>query len=173
MNAPVKLWRYWLPNQNHQGWAEIVICSTGFFGVVSDFGNYSYLWTHHGYDDVRKFFLRAERDWDYFARKLGGEHATVYDGQRTARGIRDFILEQRRSGELTAERAREEWELIDSDLEDNMSGFDAWYRSTKFEDVCEFHRTRITPQLEAFCKVTMARLADVIRSELEKEAAAA
>ena len=169
IEAAVRLWRYYLPNKSGEGWAEIVIGSNGFFAAVSDYGNYAFAWRHHGETDVRKFFLRAERDWDYFARKLGGERFQVYDGAVTRRAIREQIVAERRQGNLTPDEARAEWELAGSDLEDNERGFGEWLSRTSLCDAWHFCKYRAEPSLEAFCKRTLARLAVVIRAELAKE----
>jgi hypothetical protein len=167
----VSLYRYYLPNENGEGWAEIVIGSNGFFAAVSDYGNYAFAWRHHGYDDVRKFFLRAPRDWNYFAGKLGDGDGYVYDGEATARMIRKTILEMRRSGDMSREDARKEWELADCEIEESREGFIRWSERTELCDWWEFECQRFNAQLEAFCKRTLTRLAAAIRAELDKEAA--
>ena len=172
MSEPVKLWRYYLPSEDGlEGWAEIVIASTGFFAAVSDYGNYAYGWRCTGCDDVRKFFL--DTDWHYLATKLGGQHARVYDGAATVRAIRDEILKRRRSREWERHEAKEEWERVDSNIESSAEWFGIWWSETKIEDAHEYQRHCIDVSLEAFCKKTMARLAEVIRADLEREAAAA
>ena len=170
VSEPVKTWRYALPSERGEGWAEIVICSSGFFGAVSDYGNYAFAWRHTGCDDVREFFLRARRDWDYFAHKLGGEHSEVYDSEATVKRIKEHIVANRRSRRWSSKQAREEFDLIDEceDL-DSVIGFSRWYDQTPVEDAWEMRCSRVNRQLEAFCKSTMARLADAIAAELESE----
>jgi hypothetical protein len=167
----VTLHRYYLPNENGAGWAEIVIGSNGFFAAVSDYGNYAFAWRHHGESDARKFFLRAERDWDYFARKLGGEHYRVYDGVETRQAIRKRIVAERRHGDLASEEARAEWEDAGTDIEDSELAFGEWLTRTCLCDAWELSAYRVDPPLEAFCKRTLPRLAAAIRAELEKETA--
>jgi hypothetical protein len=172
MSEPVKLWRYYLSNENREGWAEIVIGSTGFFAAVSDYGNYAFAWRSMGVDDARKFFLRAPDDWCYFAGKLGGAHAREYDGVATRLAIREEIIRLRRDGGLTRDEARAEWELAEGNIEDSEVWLGIWWSRTKI-DATELRRTRLDASLEAFCKVTMVRLAEVIRAELAKESEAA
>lgn len=171
IEVAVKLWRYYLPSENGEGWAEIVIGSNGFFAAVSDYGDYAYAWRHHGCDDVRKFFVRAARDWDYFARKLGGERIKRYDGVATREGIRKAILESRRTGDFDREDARREWRLAGVEIERSEHAFVEWVTTTIFCEPWEFRCDRVEPSLEAFCKRTMARLAAAIRAQLDQEAA--
>lgn len=169
----VQLWRYYLPNENREGWAEIVIGSNGFFAAVSDYGDYAYAWRHHGCKDARQFFLRGARDWHYFATKLGGRDALVYDGEGTAKAIRKHILDARRSQEMSSEDARVEWDRVEEcEVEDAYQGFIRWCERTDLDSPWEFHAERYNAQIVAFCKRTLPRLAILIRAELEKEAAA-
>lgn len=169
----VKLWRYYFPNEKGEGWAEIVIGSNGFFAAVSDYGNYSFAWRDTGCDDVRKFFLRASSEWDYFAHKLGGEHSEIYDSEATLKGIKTTILEFRRERCWTRDKAREEWDLLDQ-YENLYSEFDfhQWYLATSLGDAYEYQRRKVRPGLEAFCKLTLKRLSEAIKAELEAEKAA-
>jgi hypothetical protein len=172
--TPVKLWRYVLPSTNGlEGWAEIVICSSGFFAAVSDYGNYAFGWRSMGVDDARKFFISASLDWSYFANKLGGPLSREYDGVATLRAIREEIVRRRRSGEWSRHEARDEWDRADSNIEDAKEWFGIWWAATKIEDAHELQRHCCNVSLEAFCKQTLSRLAEVIRAELAAEAAAA
>lgn len=171
----VKLRRYYLPNSDPlEGWAIIVLGSDGFFSAVSDYGNYAFLWTHHGCDDFREFLLRAERDWDYFLRKLSPEQ--TYDGEKTVRAIRREILEARRNGRISKRMARLEWDLLE-ECEAGLeyeTGFAHWYGQTDLDDEA-FGLRRVSHDSNAiaFVRKTMPRLAEVLRAELEAERAAA
>jgi len=58
---------YTLKN-DHGGWlAQCVICSDGFLGIVSDYGNATFAWRAFG-DDFEDFLLRLNHE--YFAGKL-------------------------------------------------------------------------------------------------------
>lgn len=170
--APVKFWRYYLPcDHNREGWAEIVICSTGFFAAVSDYGDYAYAWRATGCEDVREFFLRAPAEWHYFAGKLGGPRARIYDGEGTANAIREYILGERRRCGMTRTEARHEWDLIEEcGVEDSEIGFNRFGEATDIEEWWDFHCRCFDPNLLAFCRKTMARLAEAIRTELLNEA---
>ena len=39
-------WRYVIPNVQYDGWAIVHVDSSGFLGIVSDFGNYAYRWVN-------------------------------------------------------------------------------------------------------------------------------
>lgn len=70
-------------------WAEIMIREDGFFAAISGYGNYSYHWGNAGTKDIREFFLRCERDWDYFAKKLNPN--MVIDDEKSFENIKELI----------------------------------------------------------------------------------
>jgi len=171
----MQIHRYYLPSENGagSGWAEILLTAGGMFAAVSDFGNYAYAWRHHGRDDVRKFFVREDAgNWDYFAHKLGGEHAEEYDPERTLKNVKRVILERRRRQTYSKDEAAKEWALLvfHNDLE-HAFDFSDWLRETRIEDAAAERRERVGPMLERFCKETLQRLSRAIEAELALEAA--
>lgn len=177
--ADVTLRRYVLPHINSEGCAEIVLGSNGFFAAVSDFGNYAFRWPAHGCADFRQFFLSAPRDWTYFASKLSRDDThggKVYDGAATLRNVHARIVELRRGRHWSKERARAEWVRAESfENLDTERDFGRWLELTSLqgEDAYGCHAERYTAPLEAFCTKTLARLGELLRAELEAEAAEA
>lgn len=172
--ADVTCWRYYLPSQKGEGFAEIVLCSSGFFGAVSDYGNYSFAWRHFGEGDFRAFV--AGLGWDYLAGKLGpcSGHQDQADYERTVKVIREHILEHRREGYYSKDMARAEWEAVELlDGEATEVGIHEWMEATRIEDACELISYGPSVHLRAFCRQTMPRLAELLRAELEAERAAA
>jgi hypothetical protein len=166
----VKLWRYHLPSENGEGWAIIVIGSDGFFSAVSDYGSYGYFWSHHGCKDVRQFFLRAPRNWDYFLGKLAPK-PWGFDGPATYKAIRECILEGRRRGGWDRMRARTEWDALkESGLENgHLYEYYQWGECTRIDCFYELGVYSPPGDAVAFCKETLGRLALVIRDELHAE----
>jgi len=166
----VKLWRYHLPNENGEGWAIIVIGSDGFFSAVSDYGSYGYFWSHHGCKDVRQFFLRAPRDWDYFLNKLTPK-PWGFDGPATYKAIRECILEGRRRGGWDRMRARTEWDALkESGLENgHLYEYYQWGACTRIDCFYELAVHSPPGDAVAFCQKTLGRLALVLRDELHAE----
>lgn len=166
----VKLYRYRVRcDRPGEGWAVVVLGSDGFFSTVSDWGNYAYWWSHHGEPDFRLFIHNLMRDPHYAATKLGGKHSRVYDGPETVKAIKQCIIERRMQEQLTAEEAREEWERIDGNIEDDEAWFGIWWSETKLEDAHELRRTCTDRQLLAFCERVLPRLWDLVRAELVAE----
>jgi hypothetical protein len=146
--------------------------STGFFGAVSDYGNYSYLWNAHGREDFRLFVVGLEKSWDYAATKLGGyEKNHVFDAEATAEAIRKEVLEGRRQESITLERAQEEREYAE-ELERKNITIEQWAERTNLDDPSEYVVHRRAADLEAFCKKLLPRLATMIRAEMGAEQAA-
>lgn len=166
---PTKLFRYYLPNESPlEGWAYIVLSNDGYFSAVSDYGNYAFYWTHHGEKDFRIFLVRAHRSWDYFASKLGDKR---YDGNATYDRIKSFILEQRRSLNWDAEKAREEFDLIENEVDKcyGPGDFTRWHDQTKIDEPWEFYTERYPANLLAFTQKTLKRLSDILEQDLRRE----
>jgi hypothetical protein len=173
MTAPT-LRRYRLTlDERGFGWAIVVIGDDGYFSSVSDFGNYAYGWWHHGRESFRHFLIELTDDPGYTYRKLRGALADPYDDERTLRAVKDFILEERRSGNWTKERARKEWDLVEYYGLGTDHDFVRWADETTIDDAWEFGCTKPDAQLWAFCTRVMPKLAEVLRAELEAEAASA
>lgn len=165
---PHPLHYYRLDSVKGEGWAHIVVSSTGYFSAVSDFGNYAFFWSHHGCKDFRQFIYNAHKSWDYFASKLsygpGGKHKE-YDGTATYQLIKEHILESRRhrgGGRWTKEKARWEWDLLHDDAEsvETEGCWDHWMRNTTISDAWEYRCERWPGGLERFCKETLKRLTE-------------
>jgi hypothetical protein len=178
MSTPVKskhetVRRYYLPTiDGLEGWAEVIITDGGYFSTVSDYGNYAFAWRSFG-ECFRTFLLGAEKDADYFTKKLqpGGDGpGDVYDGEATERHIRKLILEYRRERHWSRERAREEWDLLERFNLEWEGDFGEWYRETQISDAYEMAMHRRNPQTKAFVERLLAkRLCPIFRAELEAE----
>lgn len=104
-------WRYVIPNVQYDGWAIVHVDSSGFLGIVSDFGNYAYRWVNWGDQDFRAFLLKlGQTDKDYLHSKLG--RATCFDHKTTAKTLRQWIVEGRRNESYNQSSARECWDIV-------------------------------------------------------------
>lgn len=164
---PVTCWRYALPSVQHQGWAVVHVDSRGFFGVVSDFGNYAFNWTAFG-DDFRQFLLGIGDDTGYLCSKLGPQR--TLDVKATTQVFREYILSDRRAGRMEKERARELWlrtdefrhELIElGDLIDTAS--------ETFPGCWEWGSYDYDGRLRGFAQHVWPRILTAIRDELDAE----
>lgn len=168
-----KVRRYYLPTVDGlEGWAEVIITDGGYFSTVSDYGSYAFAWRAFG-ECFRTFLLGAERDSDYFTKKLqpGGDGpGDEYDGDATVENIKRQILEARRARRWDRDLARREWELLGSDIEDGIYGFYDWCRETSFCDAYDMAFHRRNPRALAFVERVLAkRLCPIFRAELEAE----
>lgn len=147
-----------------EGWAVIHIDSKGFFGVVSDYGNYAYHWSAFG-DDFKRFLMNL--DTDYLFGKLSGVY--VFDEGRTNEAIRRHILEARRRGGNSRQWARREWDLLANTIE-TEADFREWKGSTSIEEPWLFHRTVPHPQAMGFCEKIYPTFIEQLRAGVyEKE----
>ena len=171
--STVKTWRYSLPGQKepYDSWTIAFIDSTGCVAILSDYGDWCYRWStpNTGKDDFRKFFVGI--DASYAAGKLARqEDRSVFDGAATRERIRKDILRDRRDLSLTAEQAREEWDLVDTIDDDNECSFGEYLQNTELQDVFEYAAHRLASGLRHWVTVSLPRLQQMIREELAREA---
>lgn len=159
-----------------EGWAIIVIdTAIGYFSTVSDFGNYSYVWTHPGCE-FRKFLCGLEVDYLRGKLLMGRNETKHLDGREVEKAIKEAIEER---WESMRERGRAN---ADSWKEDELAGlagrggagmddddFSAWQSETSLEEPWEFASYLPDPQCTAFCEKVMPRLKKLLEEELEKE----
>lgn len=183
MSAPVTVWRYVLRARGD--WAVVLMDSSGIFSAVSSWGAFGYYWPRHGHQDFREFFLGKDvvTSPSYFAGKFRPE--LVYDEDRTFQRIRERILRSRREGDLSKEKAREEWDHFvevacgqyASKWNDTHSiseeDFRTWYDGTSLHDAheCAFHGDH--PDAVGFVQSFLPLLAEAIQAELVTERGAA
>jgi len=157
----VTTWRYKLPPIKGEGWAIVVMDSTGLFATVSDYGNYAFLWTHHGHDDFRKFVMGL--DADYVRCKL--DSSTQLNVDKTIKAIRTYILTARREGSFEKDEARDEWERLEyvGDEAELMT----FVQDTGINDAWELYVYEPTPAIAGFVSKILPRLQEAIRIELD------
>lgn len=179
-----KLWFYRLRAIDGRDfeWAEIVVGSNGFFAAVSDYGNYSFRWTHFGSGDFREWML--DLDAAYVRSKImscSDRKADIYDDQASLKAARRAICELRREGTIEKDEARAAWDEIGdqhgwlhSEFEWNEWAMhaDGAHLIGEYRDIYEeTYRTMPEPQSRQFCERILPRLREAIRAELAAEAA--
>jgi len=168
----LKVWHYKIQSTKAgEGWAHVMIREDGFFATVSDYGNYAYWWTSTGKKDVREFFLRAERDWDYFARKLRPERQINKEGSFNA--VLLDILKERSHGELSKAEARERYNHVkEYSGDDDWEGFLRDDDTHKFwEEPWNFGVSELSPDVVNYAQKILPKVAKLIEAELQAETA--
>jgi hypothetical protein len=158
-------WKYIVPSVDGlEGWGIFVLDSTGYFSAVTDYGNYAFLWTHHGFEDFREFLMGLDKD--YLCSKLGKRS---YDGDLTLDNIKDQILQLRRDGTFTKEKAREEWDLLEYNNLENEVEFSNWLGETSIDEAWELARSSYGPDMEAFVTRLYPRFVKELKYDLVKD----
>ena len=121
--------------------------STGMVQLISSCGTYSYQWASIGERTLAQFL--AGCDSDYLGRKFLGTEIRVPDETESAKFIRERVVEMRRSGELSSDEAREEYELA-KELGHGGISWDEWCCDTNLGDAWEYRMTKINPQWVRF-----------------------
>ncbi|WP_157266495.1 hypothetical protein [Azohydromonas aeria] len=91
--------------------------------IHSSFGAWGFQWTHLG-EPFREFLQHAE--FDYVFTKFMGSDLQVFDGEGSVRNLRQQIVEQRRSNDITKGAARALWQEINAcqnECEDSNASF--------------------------------------------------
>lgn len=164
----IKFWRYYIPPVDRiEGWGIFLLDSTGMFAAVTDYGNYAYMWDHHGKKDFREFVAGLAKSPYYVLGKVAKKD---YSGKETIKAIKEDILDNRRDGSYTKEFARREWDLLkNTDDMDSVFGFKEWYDNTHVSDASELYSMDWSLQAKAFATKLMPRLAEALKDELRKE----
>jgi len=173
--------RYYIParaaggGKEAQHWAEVLLCSTGMFAAVSDFGDYAYAWRSFGRSDFREFVAGAVEDPDYFIRKLSRGERDV-DVQATRARIRGLLDDLRSEGRIGSAVRDEQVRRVDEvDFRSEAEVLSWWEHSGLdqhadfMNDVAERIERRPPAMVERFVRETMATLAVVLREELKQE----
>jgi hypothetical protein len=163
---------YKLPSVNGEGWAHIAInTETGFFATVSDWGNFSYIWTAPRCE-FRKFLTEIRADYLYGKLMMGRPYSRVFDGRKTVENIRERLL-RKNNKETPPGWAfyEEELELLLALGEDpGKSELEVWESQTRLLDVWEHAVYSTEPQCTSFCEKVWPRFCEVLRAELHEEA---
>lgn len=161
----MKIWNYNFPPIGFEGWAKIILREDGFFAAVSDYGNYAYLWTHHGEDDFRKFFLKVNSD--YIMSKLNPKKEINI--VKSFENIKQYILRNRRERSYNAYKARSVWnEVFEYEYDDDWDGF--CRHSEHINEPWEFTIHEYPSDVRAFAEnIVCKRLRNILSEELEKK----
>jgi hypothetical protein len=157
-----RVWRYCVQPTKYGEWGIFLIDSTGYFSVVSDFGNYAHLWTHHGCEDFREFLAGLEPG--YLCSKLGPRN--VVDEERSLQNIREAVEEALKSGTIPEdEKVSEEMAL--EDLTTNQMSFQEWCGHTRLSDAWDYVIYDYSSDLKSFAEKIFPRFVEQIRKDLE------
>lgn len=165
--------------ETHEGWAIFVLdTDRGFFSVVSDFGNYAYLWSSTGCE-FRKFLIECDADYLHGKLMMGRPDREVFDGHETKKCILE-TLEEHNKGYLDDETGEGGWEHYASEMNlleewapsdrfDDERAFEEWVGATRLSDAYECARHIPKPQSWQFCTKVMPRFKAMLKAELEAE----
>ncbi|WHH59135.1 hypothetical protein [Petroclostridium sp. X23] len=156
------------------GWAIITIDENGgLFNAQSDYGNYSYSWPGHGRKSFKHFILELAKDSSYFLNKVADDN--FYYQYETETNWKKRIIEDRKEGELTKEKARVLFDITKDvdfstaescvrDLYDHKEVWDIypepWYIFNA--------ETGYSPIAIRFAKEVMPMFAEILREEIQR-----
>ena len=157
------------------GWGVFVLdLQSGYFSVVSDYGNYAYIWPDTGME-FRRFLVKL--DDDYLGGKLlsGRESRTQLDGEATKVAITERLEALNAAQKELTGRP---WDLYEQEKEllEEVGGFDteyevfAWHSQTHLEDAHDYIVRRRDRQCVMFCTRLYPLFVEMLKEELEKEA---
>lgn len=162
-----KTYRYVFKGERGFGWFIALLDETGFFAVISDYGNYVYKWSAFS-GDFREFMLQC--DDGYLISKLNPRR--VADWDETYKAIKGHIVSERKGGFYHKETARGLLQLADK-FHKEQSDFafkdflDAAGNEDCHTDWYEFYCQRPDPQVVGFTKRVFPKLKLMIKRDLE------
>lgn len=160
--SDINVWRYVVPSVKYEGWGIFLLDSTGYFSCISDWGNFSHLWTSFGTEDFRAFLCQLEKD--YLVSKVAPKKQ--YDGEKTLRLIKEHILQSRRSGSLSKEAALREWAGLSYFDFHTEHGFGEWVQDTDLDSAWELTGYSYDPQALMFCEKLWPRFVELLQKDL-------
>lgn len=155
--------KYWVRRylvRPDREWGIFMFDSLGYLGIISSYGNYSYQWSDFGGDFVE--FL-CDIDTGYLTGKLDSPTHRLPSCDVEDQ-IREFIMEARKTGSLSKEDARREWDDVErfgfnSDIELND-----WMCHTKLSEPWDWLRTQdYSPRLRFLCDKLWPRFIELIK----------
>ena len=168
--------RYDVRSGKGHDWAVIMVDERGgVLQILSDYGEWSHAWPHHGRKSFKHFLVELGRDTYYLMNKLHGT-PDAFQEEKTKVEFRKRILELRRDSTLTKDEARDAWQLIeDADWQSSES---VWHTVSdnykEFEQICPDVELPIVcdwpADLLAFVQRLWPIFVDAIRKEIEEEA---
>lgn len=143
-------------------WARVLLERTrARVVIISSYGEWSYYWSHPG-ESLPELLLDVCSS--YLGEKLLGSRLMEYDDEKTWENIRRWILQYRREGCITRDRAREEWDLVDS-----CDSFADWCGETSFGDPWELQVKSMAGTWQSFwSRIWEPLVLPVIRENLEE-----
>lgn len=136
-------------NENY-AWCRLLLEeSTGRVVIISDYGSWTYCWSHIGEKTLEEFLAQLDRD--YMGHKMLGVHSEVIDEDATQEAIKQEIFKQRRVGSFSRDEARAEYSFL-QELTDGCVDFNGWASNTAIDDCYEYQRRCINPCWANFWK---------------------
>lgn len=156
-------WRYVVHDPKDRScWAIALLTEDGIFSVISDFGNYAFKWSHTGCKDFREFFVGLEPG--YVQGKLGQGFKKEFQTEKTCQVIREQILQRRKEGELTKERAKNEMDLVKS-LRNELDYYE-WTQTTSLRHDHDWAVYDHPSDIQNFCKRVLPKIQKKVAADI-------
>lgn len=129
------------------GWAVLMWDDRGVVTLHTDHGSWVHQWhpRNIGASSIAAFL--AGLNSGYASGKFMGQACRVTDFERTVAEAKKQLLEMRRDGDVEADDAREEWDLLKGVHEEH--GLTEWVRASNIPDAWEHICTQQDPQWKA------------------------
>jgi hypothetical protein len=110
----MKVWRF---ARGGYGWFVVFIDEIGCVSIQSDYGDYAYRWSSFG-DDIRTFLMQCNES--YLIDKFTLGEPRISKGEKSIQRIKESILDERRQGDLSKEKARDLYDAVPEYLDDGF-----------------------------------------------------
>ena len=164
--------RYYLPRLPNQEdtWSVVFVDQElGLLSIASDWGNFMHWWgvTGRVYHDFRRELLRFNTE--YLENKLSDHENMCFDAEETIKLVREHLCAERRTGEITAEQAREDWNDV-CHIDNVIDWNDFLHNSNKrsyehFHEMGQYHPSNMR-SLRQWLEKSWPRLQELLRADV-------
>jgi hypothetical protein len=162
--------RYNIPSINGEGWAVVVLdLKDGYFSTVSDWGNYSYMWTNIGTGLDFRQFLCSTAPESFWGKITQGREAWVWNIEATQKAMQLALDGMLVAGEVSTEVMGEARDLLSS-VED-WSSLESWTSDLEldYQDWVDAPVFKREEQSWSFVEKVLPRLRVLMQEEMAAE----
>jgi hypothetical protein len=160
--------KYTIRLPNLQGWAIIIVDeSQGVVSIISDYGNWGYVWSHHGRRTLKQFLTEID---SYYAWEKFTGSKKIYNHEKTVKTIKQKIQDMEDSQYITKEvgiKLREELDQLE--YESNEDTYRSEILTNQFSDIYELFCYDQDPQFNMFFNLLWKPFVEHIKSEVQQD----
>lgn len=145
----------------------------GLLNIVSDFGNYGYVWPYHGRESFKHFLIELDMDYLFVKLLQCRESYIEINLEKTKKMWRDKVIYNRRHGELSRGGARDVWEEIEEFYSSEISdliGYDCKISQVLYGGDYPETVSEVRADLKNFYDILWKEFMSILKEEVNNNA---